>query len=52
VLNNGNCPSVNISLGYLSNANDLAFLLSPEGQEEVAEVIYTSVSKFLLANAE
>lgn len=43
VLKNSNCPSALLEIGFMSNENDRNYMLSEEGQWEIAEAIYNSI---------
>lgn len=47
VLENSNCPSALLEVGYISNINDLRFFAKPGNQELVAEKILSAISTFL-----
>lgn len=47
VLENSNCPSALLEVGYISNNNDLRFFTKAENQKLVAEKIISAISAFL-----
>jgi N-acetylmuramoyl-L-alanine amidase len=46
VLRQGDCPSVLVELGYISNAKDAQLLVSPDWQREVGHKIADAVNDF------
>lgn len=42
----GDLPTVLIELGYLSNLDDQSMLMSSQGQQRIAEAIYTGLQEF------
>ena len=51
VLRQAETPAVLIELGYMSNAVDLARLLKPEGQRQLAQTIVASIDAFFAQRA-
>lgn len=51
VLYKSSMPAVLIELGFLSNKKEEAYLLSKNGQEEMAEVIYQAFSTYMRRRA-
>jgi len=45
VLKNSNCPAVLLTLGYLTNENDLSFINNKKNQELICEKIINAVEK-------
>jgi len=48
VIDNSNCPSALVELGYVSNREDLAFMKSANGQEKIANSILQSIEQYIL----
>ncbi len=44
ILNKSNCPSILIELGFLTNKNDLSYLLSDNGRDEIAKSIIEAIN--------
>ena len=47
VLENSNCPSALLEVGYISNSNDLNFITKSDNQVLVAQKIISAISSFL-----
>jgi len=47
VLENSNCPSALLEVGYITNNNDLRFFNNSENQEMVAQKILDAISSYL-----
>ena len=50
VLKNNNAAAILVELGFLSNSNDLAYLKSSIGQENIASAITDSVLEYKKEN--